>query len=70
MAGGLFTIERNYFYEIGSYDEGMDIWGVENVEMSVRVWIQKLFLIQNSWISIYLCDKDMDLWWYFDDCTL
>ena len=37
MAGGLFTIERNYFYEIGSYDDGMDIWGVENVEMSVRV---------------------------------
>ena len=37
MAGGLFTIDRNYFYKIGSYDEGMDIWGAENVEMSVRV---------------------------------
>ncbi len=37
MAGGLFTIERDYFYEIGSYDEGMDIWGAENLEMSFRV---------------------------------
>jgi polypeptide N-acetylgalactosaminyltransferase len=37
MAGGLFTIGRNYFYQIGSYDDGMDIWGVENIEMSVRV---------------------------------
>ncbi len=37
MAGGLFTIDRNYFYEIGSYDEGMDIWGAENLEMSFRV---------------------------------
>ena len=37
MAGGLFSIDRDYFYEIGSYDEGMDIWGAENLEMSFRV---------------------------------
>lgn len=37
MAGGLFSIDRAFFYEIGSFDEKMKIWGGENVEISFRV---------------------------------
>lgn len=30
MAGGLFSIDRNYFYEIGSYDDQMKVHNIKS----------------------------------------
>lgn len=36
MLGAVFAIERTFFWQIGSFDEQMDGWGGDNLELSFR----------------------------------
>ena len=59
MAGGLFAMERKYFFESGAYDRELTYWGGENVEMSFRVSfvvVKKCFIIL---VEYFTCMKNI-----------
>ena len=39
MGGGLFAMTRELFFKLGGYDPGMALYGGEEVELPMRIWM-------------------------------
>ena len=39
LVGCAIAVERDYFMKLGAFDEGMRIWGGENIELGFRTWM-------------------------------
>ena len=39
LVGCALAVNKEYFFKIGGFDEGMNVWGGENIELAMRNWL-------------------------------
>jgi len=39
LPGGCFVIPKSVFMDIGGFDRGFQVWGYEDIEISIKLWL-------------------------------
>lgn len=39
LPGGCYAVSRNVFFDIGGFDNGFQVWGYEDTEISIKMWL-------------------------------
>lgn len=39
LPGGCFVIPKSIFQDIGGFDRGFQVWGYEDIEISIKLWL-------------------------------
>lgn len=63
--GTVFSVDRDFFFEIGAYDEEMHIYGSENAEMSFRVRICAILKFHIKFkhvqLKVWMCGGSLEI---------
>jgi glycosyltransferase involved in cell wall biosynthesis len=61
LLGSFFlAIRKDTFHEVGGFDSGMDTWGMEDLELSFRLWSFGYRLLLLPQVDIAHCDREND----------
>ena len=39
LVGCALAVQKQHFFDVGAFDEGMNVWGGENIELAMRNWM-------------------------------